>query len=374
MKRAAQVLVLLGAVALIGCLTESVQERFEIGMDLLYEGRYQDAESQFLVLARELSRSSDESSRIWRARALYQAGRVEHLYLDQPRRAVARLREALKLTPHGGFSFDARREIALIFHDKLKDYRSAALEFERLVQAFPDREGIERYQYRIAQSYFVLREFSQARTEARLLLEKHPDSPLWAETMLLVANSFYVEGRFQESADFHRQLLSKHPGEEIESRSLFELGMCYQELGDYRRAEQNLLMALKIHPRPDIVQLQLASLKDRQKEEGAKGKPSLPYATAGRQGSGVKKKMPLPPPKKKVPPPKKKATRKEPKEVETPKEGKKPEEIKKPNGEKAPKPEKEVLPEEKPAAEKPMKKPPEEAAPQADSAEEKPVE
>jgi tetratricopeptide (TPR) repeat protein len=349
MKRVVLTLALTGILALLGCLTESTQESFAVGMDLLYEGRYQDAESHFLVLARELSRASDESARVWRARALYQAGRVEHLYLDQPRRAVARLREALKLTPHADFSFDARREIALIFHDKLKDYRSAALEFERLVQAFPDRKGIEQYQYRIAQSYFILREFSQARTEARLLLEKHPGSPLWAETMLLAANSFYVEGRFQESAEVHKQLLSKHPGDEIESRSLFELGMCYAELGDYKKAEQNLLMALKLHPRPDIVQLQLASLKDRQDEEGSKGKTVLPYATAGRHGAGVGAVKKAPP--------------KEPKRVmkKKPVEGKKtgtPDKPKRPKDEDASPPEKATPKppaEEKPAPREPAK-------------------
>jgi tetratricopeptide (TPR) repeat protein len=390
MKQAVLVLALAGALVTISCLSESVQERFTVGMDLLYEGRYQDAESHFLVLARELSRASDDGARVWRARALYQAGMVEHLYLDQPRRAVARLREALKLTPHAQFSFRARREIALIFHDKLKDYRSAALEFERLVQAFPDREGIEEYQYRIAQSYFVLREFSQARTEARLLLEKHPESPLWAETMLLVANSFYVEGRFQEAADFHRQLLSKHPSEEIESRSLFELGMCYQELGEYKKAEQNLLMALKMHPRPDIVQLQLTSLRDRQTEEGSKGKQSLPYATAGRHGSGVKKaikpqpqpqpvgKGERPPrrelkktPEKKPPaPPVEKASKpqeaEEPEEKEKPREEQKPAKEKQPPGKKEPEPPRKESPPPDKAPEKAPKKPTPAAAPAAE--------
>jgi tetratricopeptide (TPR) repeat protein len=186
--------------------------------------------------------------------------------------------------------------------------------------------------------------------------------------MLLVANSFYVEGRFQESADIHKQLLSKHPGEEIESRSLFELGMCYQELGDYKKAEQNLLMALKMHPRPDIVQLQLSSLKDRQSEEGTKGKPSLPYATAGRHGSGVKKKT--------TPPQEpKKAAEKKPPPPPT-EEPKKPA-AKSEEEKKAPEPKKEAPPppaEKKPPPKEPVKKPPEKPAPAAEPAPEKPAE
>ena len=61
MKRAFLALTLMGVVFVIGCLTESIEERFAVGMDLLYEGRYQDAEAHFLVLARELSRSSEEA-------------------------------------------------------------------------------------------------------------------------------------------------------------------------------------------------------------------------------------------------------------------------------------------------------------------------
>jgi len=285
------------AVTSFGCFSENLEDRLNRGLDMLYEGRYEDAESHFLTLGRELARSDSPEARIWHAVALYRAGRVEHLYLDQPRRAVARLREALKLDPYARFAFDARREIAYIFYDRLRDYRTAALEFERLVNAFSDRKGIEDYHYRIAQCYFLLREFSQARTEARLLLEIQKEGPLAAETMLLVANSFYVEGRYQEAADAYQSLLAMHPGEEIESRSRFELGTCYQELGQFKLAERNLLLALKQHPRPDMVRMQLRALQGRMTEE--KGGGELPYATAGRLPS-AQPAQPVTAPKPKV--------------------------------------------------------------------------
>ena len=264
---------LIGVFGVIACMQEGLKDRFSKGFDLLYENRYEDAENHFLVIAREMGRSREPEATLLQAKALYHVGRIDHLYLDQPRRAVGRLREALKLAPEAPFAFAARLEIGLIFQNRLMDYRTAALEFERLVSEFPDRKDIDHYQYRVAQSYFLLREFDQARTEARLLLQKWPKGEFTDEARLLIANAFYFEGRLQEAASAHKELLDSKPKTAIRAHSLFELGMCYQDLGDRIKAEKVFLDALKEHPRPDLVQMQLSQLRTRIVEEDEKAKP-----------------------------------------------------------------------------------------------------
>jgi len=267
---------------ILSCGTKGVEERFGEGLELLFENRYEDAESHFLALARELDRDNAIEFRPWRARALYQVGRIDHLYLKQPRRAISNYREALKLDPQGEFAYRARRSIASLFQDRLNDYRSAALEFERLVQQFPDRKGIERFRYRIAQCYFMVQDFNQARTEAKLLLEKIPENnPMAIQAWLLVGNAFYVEGRYAEAAEAHERLLSLQPPADIEGRSLFELGMCYGELLQFDKAERALLQALRLHPNPGVVQAQLMALRERRAAADAAqpgGKPGSPAA------------------------------------------------------------------------------------------------
>jgi tetratricopeptide (TPR) repeat protein len=364
MRGRALALVLVAVSVMVSCLSSSVEDRFNKGMELLFDGRYEDAESHFLTMARQLGREENTTAKTWRAKVLFHAGRIEHLYLNQPRRAVARLREALKLDRDAPFAFDALEEIAFIFYDNLRDYRTAALEFERLVSAFPKKAGIEKYQYRIAQCYFMLREFNQARTEARLLVENFKDSPHMASAMLLVANSFYVEGRYQEAADAHQQLLEIRPDIEIESRSRFELGMCYQELGEHSRAEMSYLAALKRHPRPDLVKAQLDSLQHQMRQETSPDNNKSPYSTVPTKATDAvpkktetktsksktpKAKAPTPPKSKsvedsgasKLPKPKEKAVKTKPeaesKPIETKKEEKVEEKkvIKKPEPEKA---------------------------------------
>jgi len=267
------------------CLKDEIEDRFAAGLELLYENHYEDAESHFLLLARQMERSNQPGAHRWQAKALMQAGLIDHLYLDQPRRALARLREALKVDPEAPFAFEARREIAGIFYDRLMDYRSAAQEYERLVHEYPQEKGIDGFQYRVAQSYFLVRDFDQARTEARMLLEKWPDARYAPEALLLIANSYYLENRFAEAIEAHRKLLDMGPDVPIRARSLFELGMCYQDLGDKAKAEESFLAALKDHPRPDLVQMQLKALRERIDEEDSGAKP-LSYATASQDHGG----------------------------------------------------------------------------------------
>lgn len=271
----------------VNCLEDEVEDRFAAGLELLYENHHEDAESHFLLLARQMERSDRPDRARWQAKALVQAGRIDHLYLDQPRRALARLREALKVDPQAPFAFETRREIAGIFYDRLMDYRTAALEYERLVHEYPNEKGIDGFQYRVAQSYFLVRDFDQARTEARMLLEKWSEGRYASEALLLIANSYYLENRFAEAVKAHRKLLDLGPDVPVRARSLFELGMCYQDLGDKAKAEESFLAALKDHPRPDLVQMQLSALRERIEEEDA-GKP-LSYATASKDPATPKK-------------------------------------------------------------------------------------
>lgn len=272
------ILAILAIPTLFSCWGNHLEDRFSRGLEFLYENQYEDAESHFLMFAREMARSDDPEAKHWQAKALFQIGRIDHLYLDQPHRAISQLRKALKLYPQAPFAFDARREIADILYDRIMDYRTSAMEYERLVHDFSSHEGIDAFQYRVAQSYFLVRDFDQARTEARLLLTKWPDARFAQEARLLIANSYYLQNRFTDAIKAHRELLDSNPDVPIRARSLFELGICYQDLGEKQKAEEAFIAALKDHPRPDLVQMQLAALRERIKNEDQATKP-LTYPT-----------------------------------------------------------------------------------------------
>jgi len=254
------VLLLLGCAA---CSRESMEKRFSTGMDLVFSGRYEDAESYFLALVRELAEAEDAESIGWRNRALMQAADIENLYLNDPRRAVARLRELLQNKPDEETTFVAQEKIATIFLDRLASCREAAAEIERLIGAFPHRPGMDGWRMRLAQCLFTLEQMERARAEAKLLLEKHPDSPYAIDARLLIASSFMVEKKFSESAEIYQDIIKQDYGPAVRAKSLFELGLCQEKQGQLEAAEQSFINALADHPQPQIVKERLLALRKR---------------------------------------------------------------------------------------------------------------
>ncbi|RME25341.1 MAG: hypothetical protein D6806_07990, partial [Deltaproteobacteria bacterium] len=273
---------LAAVVAVFSCRQRDYDSMLQHAYELAFDGDYQEAEVYLLYVARKLRDKQEPDARQYRARALYEAGRIERLYLNQPRRAVANLREALRADPPEDLAYDIQLELADVFRYKLGDCRNAVLEYQRLVDMFPDRPGVNKHHLAISQCYFLLRRFDEARAEARILLEKEKDPQTRARAMLLIANSYFVEGRYAEAATAHQELLKSKPSSEISSRSLYELGLSYQNLGELKKAEEAYLAALVNHPRPDIVQMSLRQVRDRMKEEGYEQEGK----TAGRKTAG----------------------------------------------------------------------------------------
>jgi tetratricopeptide (TPR) repeat protein len=327
---------LLCAALLVGwcaaCSRENMEKRFAAGMDLVFRGRYEDAETYFLALVRELAEAQDAESVGWRNRALMQAADIENLYLNDPRRAVARLRELLQNKPDEETAFSAQEKIAAIFLDRLASCREAAAEIERLIGAFPNRPGIDGWRMRLAQCLFTLEQMERARAEARLLVEKHPDSPHAVDARLLIASSFFVEKKFSESAEIYQDIIKQNYSPAIRAKSLFELGLCQEKQGQLEAAEQSFINALADHPQPQIVKERLLALRKRMQV--------MPQAAAEQAGAQPQPRPPTVVPKK----PEVKPVEKPPPAPQAAAE-KKPERSQ---------PGKEKKTEEKPAAEKPV--------------------
>ena len=56
---------LLGWTALLVACSQRVEDRFRQGMDMVFEGHYEDAESFFLMLSCELTREPSLGSARW---------------------------------------------------------------------------------------------------------------------------------------------------------------------------------------------------------------------------------------------------------------------------------------------------------------------
>lgn len=216
-------------------------------------------EKALLALGRD---ESDESRRV-RIRALRGAGDACYLDLRDYKRAVDFYRQLAEAYPEAPDTFQARVNLFEILRNRFGDRRGALAELASLVQSFPVHDEIDRYQFQAANEYFDLGDFQQARIEVKTLLDRYPKSPYAPDAQLLIGATFVFENRRMDAINAYLMLIARWPDHPLVPRARLEIGKVYADGGDYDRAQEMMLLALRDHPEPQRVQGELLRLRKR---------------------------------------------------------------------------------------------------------------
>ncbi len=210
-----------------------------------------------------LGRDESDSARALRAKALRGAGDLCYLELHQYVRAVEFYRKLAEAYPEALETFEARSNLYEILRTHLRDRRAALAELASLVQSFPRHPQVDRYQYQAAKEYFDLGDAQQARIEARALLEHYPESAFAPEAQYLIGSAYSFENRRNDSINAYLALAARWPTHPNVPRARLAIGKMYAEGGDFDRAQEIMLLALRDHPDPRAVQTELSRLRRR---------------------------------------------------------------------------------------------------------------
>lgn len=254
---------LLAALMMIaaGCRDQSAKE-IERASDLAFEGRYEEAVYVLDDLIASVEGSSEPEAVEMELAALFKAGRLSRLFLRRPKLALSYYQRIVKLSPGSDQAFGAREWMARIHLDE-GDVNAAISDFQALVAGFPEREGVDRFQYELAQAYFTAGDHEQARVEAGELLERWPESGHKDRAMMLVATTYQVQGRLEQAAEAYEALEQSTEDSDMAARALFERAGCLAALERHEEAEEAYEEALEAHPQPRLVRMRLDMLRER---------------------------------------------------------------------------------------------------------------
>jgi TolA-binding protein len=210
-----------------------------------------------------LGREESPEARSLRAKCFRGAGDICYLDLHDYQRAVDFYRKLTEAYPDAPEALQARANLYEIIRTQNGDRRTALAELASLVQSFPNNPDVDRYQYQAAKDYFELADYEQSRIEAKALLDHYQNSSLGAEAQYLIGSSYAFEGKRTESVNAYLALVARWPQSSLVPRARLEIGKLYAEAGDYDKAQEIMLLALKDHPDPKAVQSELARLRRR---------------------------------------------------------------------------------------------------------------
>ncbi len=236
-------------------LQKRLEETFQAGLALRQAGKYAEAADLF----EQLHQDHPDFQRV--PQALFQAAEIQDLYLGRYSDALLNYlvlerdyHEAPEVIP-------ARKQVAILYKYRLNDCSQAISAYQNVL----DQPGEENdlLQYEVADCYFRLNNFDQARIEFDSLLNNYPESLLVAEVQYRVAVTYALEGKLPEAAGAYRLVMERWTESPYALEASFGLATVLEE-------QEKLLEALKVleglsgvYPRREILELKTEQVRER---------------------------------------------------------------------------------------------------------------
>lgn len=259
MSRPAPLLALL--LALCACPADPATH-LERALELSFQRRPEEALREYEEVLSLLAKKDGSKARGLLVPALKGAGDLCYLELKQVPRAVEHYQTLVRRFPDAPEALDARANLADILR-AAGDRRGAVAELASIVQSFPNAPEVDRYLYAAIKDYFELGDYSQAIVEARALQRRYPDSPRGADAQMLVATALSLQGEPERAIEAYEELVRRWPDSAIAPQARFEQAKVLADLEREQEAVEVLVEALKTHPSPKALQLEIARLRKR---------------------------------------------------------------------------------------------------------------
>ncbi len=278
-KYLCRIILLIVSFLLIECGQDPLKADFERAEDLYKKEKYKGAALKF----RDIATLNPQSE--WAPKALFRSGTIYYLYLKDYEEAVEDFAYLIYYYPKHKLAFDAQVNIIEIYMDKLEDYPQAIVEIQRLLENYPNKNGMDQYQYMLAQCFYSMRDFDQTRLEYLILLDSYPDTELRPQVYYDIANTYFIEGsgKLDKAIEYYQKVIDEYPESDLLNECNFYIAASLEEKGELYEALIIYEELLGVYQNPRVIELRIEGVKDMLEKMGSPA-PNEAYG-----GLGVKK-------------------------------------------------------------------------------------
>lgn len=251
----------------LACLLGCAMADFRAAEEMLRQRKYYNAIELYFAFVRE----NPEHRRA--AEALYQAGHVQQVMLDEPEKALLTFGKLVASYPVNKHTLLAQRHIAELQKDRFSNLHQAIIEYEKLLHAAPKDEAAPDHQFQIAKCYTLLHNIEQAAIEYETLIEKYPTYEKLDEAYFEMGNNAYIGGKYKSAIASYEVVEKKHPPSPFRVRAIFGIAQSYEGMDDVANAKRRYKEIEKEYPSPRVVAIRLAGLEKREAKRNKKGVP-----------------------------------------------------------------------------------------------------
>jgi TolA-binding protein len=236
-------------------LEKILTERYSRAENLVERGEYQRAADLFGDLARR------HPTFHLAPQAQFQSGEILNIYLGRYHEAILAYLLVEKNHPHADFSWRAQLQVAEIYKNRLRDYTRAIVTYQKLLDS-GTIDG-DRVQYEIADTYFRINNFEQARIEFEGLIQKYPQSAFLPEVTYRIAVASSLEGQLKEAEANYRGVIRDWPDSPFAIEAKFGLATVLEEREELMAALQILEELQGQYPNGEALARKMSQIQER---------------------------------------------------------------------------------------------------------------
>lgn len=195
------------------------------------------------------------------ARARLLTGDILDLELKQPEQAILAYLTLVRDFPRSPLAETSLRRAATVYLDRLDDPAGALPLLQRLADARV--AGADTVRYRIADSYFRLRNYEQARIEFETLLRLYPETGRAAEAGYRIGVCLLLENRPAQAEKQLGATAERWPDDPFGMEALFALAGLYERRDELVRARDLLRDLSGRYPEKELLERRLRQVEDR---------------------------------------------------------------------------------------------------------------
>ena len=236
-------------------LQSRLEETFQRGLALRQAGKYIEAVELFEQL-------HDKHPTFERTpEVLYQTAEIQDLYLGRYSDALLTYLLLERDFPGSAEVLPAMQQVAVLYKYRLNDCSQAIAVYQKILDH--PVEGKDQLQYEVADCYFRLNHFDQTRIEFDSLLNNYPQSTLTAEVQYRIAVTYALEGKLPEAAGAYRLVVERWAESPFALEANFGLATVLEAQEELLEALEILEDLAGIYPKPDILERKTAQVRER---------------------------------------------------------------------------------------------------------------
>jgi len=149
--------------------------------------------------------------------------------------AIIEFEKVLNDFPNSIYADDAQYYLALSYKH-LHYYNSAILEFENFLSVYTYSAFADDAQFNIGDCYYAIGNYDQAQTEYQKVIDDYPNSNLADEAQYSISHIYFVSELYSAAISSFQEVITNYPASEFADDAQFYIGYCYTELEDFVEA------------------------------------------------------------------------------------------------------------------------------------------